>query len=135
VTAYLRLGALYQRSGLLDEARAIYEQAMTQAAEHPDVLLALAQGELAQDSASWTAFQYLQRLVKLAPENAQAHLALARMYYAQGKLPLATAHGERAVALTKLETRLGQEARQEMKRIQPTLSYPLHQGWVRSCGG
>ncbi|HNT73378.1 MAG TPA: tetratricopeptide repeat protein [Anaerolineae bacterium] len=128
-TAYLRLGALYQHEGLLDEARTIYQQALEKAAEHPDVLFALAQVYLAQDGASQMASRYLQRVAKLAPEHAPAHLALARLYHAQGKTPLATAHGERAVALTQPETQLGQAARQEIKRIQPTQSYSLQQGW------
>ncbi len=87
-----------EEDGCLREARAVYEQALSQEPKNAAALLRLA--NLAQRGGSWQEAESLwQRLVEVRPERADANHQLARLRLRTGKPAEALSFAERAVQL------------------------------------
>jgi predicted O-linked N-acetylglucosamine transferase (SPINDLY family) len=91
-------GLLLQREGALAEARAIYEQLLTQQPRHAAALhvlgaLLLQQGEIKP------ATELLQRSIDVNPGTAKAHSDLGNALYAAGQAEAAIASYDRAITL------------------------------------
>lgn len=126
---YARLGAIYRRRAMPDEARAMYQQAARLAPRDPTILFDLAQLRIEEDGITTDSVGLLEQIVRLDPEHAHAHLLLGDACLRQRQAPRAVVCYERACELTASRSMLGREARRKLARLRPSTSEQRTQGW------
>jgi tetratricopeptide (TPR) repeat protein len=125
---YARLGAIYRRRRMPDDARAMYEQAVKLYTDDPRALFELA--ELYVEDGLWErACTLLEHAVRVDPAYAKAHLLLSDVYRNLGKGQLAVQHYKQAAVLAGPGSVVSQQARRELVRLAPALPERQAQGW------
>jgi tetratricopeptide (TPR) repeat protein len=135
---YARLGAIYRQRAMSAEARTMYKMAAERASDDPAILFELARLYVEEDSATLDPLKLLERVVRLEPGHAQAHLLLGDVYLDQRRKIQAISHYERACELTSPDLPIGREARRKLERLHPSLPDRQTQGWgetLRRMGG
>jgi tetratricopeptide (TPR) repeat protein len=138
VSLYAQLGAIYRRCSMFAEARTMYKMAAERANDDPAILLRFAQLCVEEDRATSEALDPLEQVIRLEPENAQAHLLLGDVHLKRQRRPQAIQHYERACELTSPDSQIGREARRKLNKYRPSLAERQTQGWaetLRRMGG
>ncbi len=117
----VRLGAVYRRLGQRLEARGVYEQAYKRTADHPAILIGLAQSILESGGSPLEAIDLFERAVQLQPDDAAVHAWLGKLYVNQADQPAAIKHYRRAAELAEPTSMLSGEVRRELTRLQAAL--------------
>ncbi len=86
------------QAGRRDEAKALYQQALSLTPEDPTTLYLFGLFSFEGGDAE-TAERQFQRLADVAPRNPDAHVALANLWHWQGRLDAACEHYRRAISL------------------------------------
>ena len=125
---YARLGAIYRRRAMIDDALTMYEQAVRLDSNDPTTLFELAELYVEEGQAE-KARGLLERAILIDPEYAKAHLLVSGVYRRLGEDRLAVKHYRRASELAGAESVIGQQAHRELVKLQPTLPERHTQGW------
>lgn len=95
---YTLLGECYIKNGMLEEARAVYQQALSHFPDHPSASLHLAELARAQGDPSG-AIAALEEAIRLDPQGAVNYYNLGNLYYTGGRLDQAAKAYREAIRL------------------------------------
>jgi tetratricopeptide (TPR) repeat protein len=115
---HVRLGVLYAQRGQTVEARTQYEEAARLAGDDAELLYKVAGHYLEDDVASPEGLDLLDRVVKLDPGHAEAHLRLGDTYLRRKDKGRAKSHYEQASQLAAPDSKVGQEASLRLARLE-----------------
>jgi len=131
---YARLGAIYRRRAMSTQAREMYKLAAQLAGDDPTILYELAELYLEEYGAIPKVLSLLERSVRLAPEQAQAHFLLGNLHLEQGRGRKAIEHYELAREFAPPDSLLGRDARRQLARLRPSMPRQA-QGWGETLRG
>jgi tetratricopeptide (TPR) repeat protein len=125
---YARLGGIYRRRAMPDDAQEMYEQAVKLDSGDPATLTALAELYV-EDGLVEGARKLLEHAIKVDPAHAKAHLLLSDVYHRLGQGQLAVQHYRQAAVSAAPGSAIGQQAQRELARLAPALPERKAQGW------
>jgi len=119
---YAGLGALYRGRAQMEQARDLYQQAGELAGDDPPLLCELARYHLEEGApagdAPEEALKYLQRALKIQPDNAEAHLLQGDANVLLRELDRAYKEYGIAYELAPADSTVGREAQRKLGRLQ-----------------
>jgi Tfp pilus assembly protein PilF/predicted RNA-binding Zn-ribbon protein involved in translation (DUF1610 family) len=125
---HARLGAIYRRRSMPDDARAMYEKAVELGGDDLTILVQLAEMYI-DDGRLKGACRLLGHAVEVDPQHAQANLLLGDVYMKLGKSKQAVQQYEQAAVLSKPDSVVGREVHRKLGRVRPGVSEQHAQGW------
>jgi Flp pilus assembly protein TadD len=125
---FARLGDIYRRRSMPDDARAMYEHAVELDSNDPELLVQLADLYMNEGRAKG-AVRLLEHAVQIEPEHADANVMLGNAYMKLGKSKQALQQYERSAVLSKPTSAVGQEVHRQLGKLRPGVSERHAQGW------
>lgn len=125
---FARLGDIYRRRSMPDDARAMYEHAVELDSADPEILVQLADLYMGEGRVKG-ALRLLERAVEVDPEHAEANMLLGDVFMKLGKSKQAVQQYERSAVLSKPTSAIGQEVHRQLGKLRPGVSEQHAQGW------